>query len=249
MVNEVDVLIGKNAVLEALKAKRHINKIILASGMNLSGLTELLSLAKEQKVPVQKASKAKLDELAHSKKHQGVVAMVPPKEYTDYYQLVEDSLSESKEPLLIVLDEIEDPHNLGAVIRTAEAAGAQGVIIPKRRAVPLTKTVAKASAGALEYMPVARVNNLVQTIKDLKQRGFWIAGTDASGEQMHSEANLTGPLVIVIGSEGKGMGQLVKEHCDYVVKLPMYGKINSLNASVAAAVMIYEVLRQRQRQK
>ncbi|MGF7186330.1 23S rRNA (guanosine2251-2'-O)-methyltransferase [Desulfitispora alkaliphila] len=238
-----EILIGKNAVLEALKADREINKVMFSSDARLN---EINSRAKDKKIPVQKVSKSKLDQLSGNGKHQGVIAMVSPKEYIDFDQLVDKSFRESQEPILIILDELEDPHNFGAILRTAEAAGAQGVVIPKRRSVPLTQVVAKASAGALEYMPVARVSNLVNAIKELQQRGYWVVGTDASGSKTHTEVDLKGPIALVIGSEGKGMGRLVKETCDFVAKLPMRGSINSLNASVAAGVVIYEALRQRQ---
>lgn len=236
-----DVIAGRNPVLEALRAGRTINKILIASGSRTGNLKEIYNLAKQNKVPVQNVERKYLDKVAGDA-HQGIAAMASAKEYMDIDDLLD---SVTGEPFLILLDEINDPHNLGAIIRTADAAGAHGVIIPQRRSVQLTSTVAKASAGAVEHLPVSRVTNLVQTIKKLKERGIWVVGADMDGEDLHWNSRLDGPIALVIGGEGKGLGRLVKENCDTVVRLPMAGKVNSLNASVAAAILTYEVVRQR----
>ena len=201
-------------------------------------------MAKENKVILVEKEKRKMEEMAQTENYQGVIAMVPPYEYCELEDILQEAKRKQEEPFVLILDGIEDPHNLGAILRSVDAVGAHGVIIPKRRAVPLTDGVAKASAGAIEHVPVARVSNLVQVIEELKKQGIWIAGADLHGEYMHKQ-DLTGPLAIVVGSEGKGLGKLVRESCDYVVSIPMQGKINSLNASVATGVLLYEVYRQR----
>lgn len=245
MTTEEGLLAGKNSVLEALRAQQPINKIFVATGLNPGSIKNILALAKDNKIPVKQVDRKKLDEICESTNHQGVVAAVSPKEYTDFPQLVEDALAQTKNPVIVVLDEIADPHNLGAIIRSVEGLGGQGVIIPKHRAVPLTAGVNKVAAGTLSYVPVARVTNLVQALTYLKERGFWVVGTDAQGEQTAFAAKLDGPLAVVIGSEGKGMGRLIKESCDFVVSLPMQGQVNSLNASVATGIIMYEIVRQR----
>ncbi|MDW7675386.1 MAG: 23S rRNA (guanosine(2251)-2'-O)-methyltransferase RlmB [Bacillota bacterium] len=242
-------IVGKNAIMEALKARRQLNKIFLATGATSGALKDLLALAKAQKVPVKQVERRKLDEMCPDVKHQGIVASVPPMEYTDFHKLVEDSLAITNSPLLVMVDEIEDPHNLGAIIRSVEGLGGQGVIIPKHRAVPLTEGVNKAAAGTLSHVPVARVTNLVQAVDLLKEKGFWIAAADAKAAKLAYEVDLQGPLVLVIGGESKGVGRLLQESCDLIVRLPMEGKINSLNASVAAGILIYEIMRQRQAKK
>ncbi|MBM7853807.1 23S rRNA (guanosine2251-2'-O)-methyltransferase [Desulfohalotomaculum tongense] len=238
-----DIIIGRNAVREALRAGRSINKIMLASENKSGPVKEIIDLARENKVPVQNVDRKQLDKLAGGR-HQGVVAVAAAKDYADLDDMLEAAEKQGP-PFLILLDEINDPHNLGAIIRTADAAGVHGVIIPRRRSVQLTAAVAKASAGAVEHVPVARVTNLSQTIKKLQRRGIWVVGADMDGQQLHWDAPLDGPVALVIGGEGKGLGRLVKENCDMVVKLPMRGRINSLNASVAAALLAYEVVRQR----
>lgn len=240
-----EMIAGRNPVLEALRAGRTIKKIIIAKGTKPAGVQEIIKLAQDNKVPVQWAARQQLDELVAGARHQGVVAAAAAIAYAN----LEDLLSIDANPFLLLLDEIHDPHNLGAIIRTADAAGVQGVIIPKRRSAQLTTTVAKASAGAVEHMPVARVTNLVQTIKKLQQEGIWVVGADMDGQALHWESDLTGPLALVIGGENKGLGRLVKETCDFVVRLPMMGQLNSLNASVAAGVLIYEVVRQQMQGK
>ena len=243
---EADGLIeGRNAVTEALRAGTPIDKIFIARGETDKTLGHIASTARAAGVVVVEADRRKLDYMSATKAHQGVIALAAVREYAS----VEDILSAARErgeaPLLVVCDEISDPHNLGAIIRTAECAGAHGVIIPKRRSVGLTAVVGKASAGALEYMPVARVSNLVNTIKELKERGVWVCGTAADGDTSLCRADLKGPTAIVIGSEGDGMSRLVAESCDYKVSIPMRGSISSLNASAAAAILLYEAVRQR----
>lgn len=242
---ERGIIAGRNSVMEALKSQQQINKIFLADSATTTGITHIIALAKEQKIPVKRIEKKKLDEMSKTTKHQGIVATVPPKEYVDLAEMVENSLKTTSNPVLIALDEIEDPHNLGAIIRCVEGLGGQGVIIPKHRAVPLTEGVNKAAAGTLGYVPVARVTNLVQSLEQLKKQGFWVVGTDAKANTLADEVKLDGPLVVVIGGENKGIGRLVKENCDYLVRLPMQGKVNSLNASVACGIIMYEILRQR----
>ena len=237
-------IFGRNPVMEALKSNRTINKIWLAKGEQKGSVREIVALAKEKRIAVQMVERSKLDKMFPHENHQGVAASVASADYVAWQDIVDAARQKGEDPLLVILDELEDPHNLGAILRSVDAVGAHGVIIPKRRAVPLTDGVAKASAGAIEHVPVARVSNLVQVIEELKKQGIWIAGADLHGEYMHKQ-DLTGPLAIVVGSEGKGLGKLVRESCDYVVSIPMQGKINSLNASVATWVLLYEVYRQR----
>ena len=237
-------IFGRNPVMEALKSNRTINKIWLAKGEQKGSVREIVALAKEKRIAVQMVERSKLDKMFPHENHQGVAASVASADYVAWQDIVDAARQKGEDPLLVILDELEDPHNLGAILRSVDAVGAHGVIIPKIRAVPLTDGVAKASAGAIEHVPVARVSNLVQVIEELKKQGIWIAGADLHGEYMHKQ-DLTGPLAIVVGSEGKGLGKLVRESCDYVVSIPMQGKINSLNASVATGVLLYEVYRQR----
>ena len=236
---------GRNAVTEALKSGRTINKLFLADGDVDKTLGRLAAQAKDAGAVVVRIDRRKLNEMSPTGAHQGVIASVAAHEYAT----VEDMLALAEErgeaPLLVICDELSDPHNLGAIIRTAECAGAHGVIIPKRRSVGLTAVVGKASAGAIEYMPVARVSNLAATMRDLKQRGIWIYGTAAEGASELHRTDLTGPAAIVIGNEGVGMSRIVAENCDFKVSIPMKGKISSLNASAAAAILLYEALRQR----
>lgn len=236
---------GKNPVLEALRASRPINKIWVAENSVQGAMKELLQLAKENRIVVQFAPKKKLDQLAEGVAHQGVLASVAAYQYADLDDLFDRAQEKGEDPFFLILDEIEDPHNLGSILRTADATGVHGVIIPKRRAVGLTATVAKASAGAVEYVPVARVTNIAQTIDELKERGVWIAGTDASAKEDYRQASFGLPLGLVIGSEGKGIGRLILKKCDFTIKLPLAGRVTSLNASVAASVLMYEVFRRR----
>jgi len=239
-----EIVYGRNAVWELLQAGKPVNKILFQTEGTGGKFQDLISQAKAQKIPFQFVDKAALDRLTEKAKHQGVLAYVSPREYAEVEDILALARAKGEDPLILVLDEVEDPHNLGALIRTADAAGVHGVIIPKRRSVALTSTVAKTSAGAVEHVLVARVTNLVQTLKDLQKEGCWITGAEAGGREVY-QADLTGPRVLVVGSEGKGLSRLVKETCDEIVSLPMQGKINSLNASVAGSILMYEVVRQR----
>ncbi len=239
-----EYIIGKNPVTEALKSGREINKILIAEGSQRGVMQQITQLAKEAKVLVQFVPKKKIDQITDGN-HQGVLAYVAAYEYAELDDLFSAAERKSEPPFFLLLDEIEDPHNLGSIMRTADAVGAHGIIIPKRRAVGLTATVAKASTGAIEYVPVVRVTNMARTIDDLKERGVWIAGTDALGKDDYRRLDGTMPLGLVIGSEGKGMGRLIRDKCDFLIHLPMAGKVTSLNASVAAALLMYEVYRKR----
>jgi 23S rRNA (guanosine2251-2'-O)-methyltransferase len=240
-----EILIGKNPVLEALRSGRDINKILIAEGALKGQTGQIIELSKEAGVIVQFAPRKKLDQLSDGN-HQGIVAYVAAYQYAELDDLFQRAKERDQDPFFILLDEIEDPHNLGSILRTADAAGAHGVIIPKRRAVGLTATVAKASTGAIEYVPVVRVTNMARTIEELKEKGVWIFGTDASGKTDYREMDATMPLGLVIGSEGKGISRLVREKCDFLIRLPMVGKVTSLNASVAGSLLMFEVLRKRQ---
>lgn len=237
-------IFGRNPVLELLKSDRSVNKILVSKGNQKKIIRDIIDLTKEKKIPLQQVEKEKLDKLVPGEKHQGVVALVAATDYVDWEDILKVAQEKGEEPFIIILDGIEDPHNLGAVLRTVDAVGAHGVIIPKRRAVPLTEGVAKAAAGAVEYVPVARVPNINQVIGLLKEKGCWVVGAEMEGTSLYKQ-DLKGPIVLVIGSEGKGLSRLVKENCDFLVSLPMNGQINSLNASVAAGILMYEILRQR----
>lgn len=239
-----DYIIGKNPVIEALKSERDVNKILIAEGSQTGQMQQVIGLAKAQNVIVQFVPRKKIDQLVEGN-HQGVVAQVAAYQYAELDDLFKAAEEKGETPFFLLLDEIEDPHNLGSIMRTADSAGAHGIIIPKRRAVGLTATVAKASTGAIEYVPVVRVTNMANTIDELKERGLWIAGTDANGKQDFRSLDGTMPLGLVIGSEGKGMGRLIRDKCDFLVSLPMKGHVTSLNASVAAALLMYEVYRKR----
>lgn len=244
-----DVLVGRNAVTEALKSGRGINKLWIASGDREGSVAEIAALAKELGIVVQYVERAKIEALAGGHRHQGVLAYVAPVPYAELEDILKAAEAKGEAPFLVLLDELEDPHNLGALLRTADATGVHGILIPKRRSVSLNATVAKTSAGAVEYVPVARIGNIAQTLKKLKEKGFWVAGADMDGEKAYYEADLTGPLVLVVGSEGKGMSRLTKEACDFIVRMPMVGRINSLNASVAGSILMYESMRQRLQKK
>lgn len=233
-----DQIEGRQPIREALLANRPINKLFLAKGAK--DLGSIFDLARERGVVVEWSERSRLDRLSQGRVHQGAIAFVAPYDYAELDELLVD-----KEPLILLLDGIEDPHNLGSLLRTAESVGASGAVIPKRRAAPITPTVEKSAAGALAHLPVARVSNLAQTIDLLKERGIWVVGCDMDGEQTLWEANLTGPLAVVVGSEGAGVSRLIRQKCDFIVNLPMRGKIGSLNASVAGGIVLYEVLRQR----
>ena len=243
---EADGIIeGRNAVIEALRAGTAIDKIYLAKGEQDKTLGHIASRAREAGVVVVEADRRKLDGMSRTHSHQGVIALAALREYVSVESLLENAYQKGEKPLLVVCDEISDPHNLGAIIRTAECAGAHGVIIPKRRSAGLTAIVAKTSAGAVSHMPVARVPNIAALLKDLKKQGVWVFGTAAGGNTTLYDADLKGPAAIVIGSEGDGMTRLVTENCDFLVSIPMKGRINSLNASAAAAILLYEAVRQR----
>ena len=243
---EADGIIeGRNAVVEALRAGVSIDKIFIARGETDAALGHIASTAREKGVVVVEADRRKLDGMSRTHAHQGVIAMAAVREYAGVDDILNAARERGEPPLVVVCDEISDPHNLGAIIRTAECAGAHGVIIPKRRSAGLTAIVGKTSAGAVAHLPVARVANLTALLKELKDAGLWIFGADAAGDRPLYEADLKGPAAIVIGSEGRGMGRLVAEQCDFRVSIPMKGKINSLNASAAAAVLLYEAVRQR----
>lgn len=239
-----DIVYGRNSVGELLKANKPINKVLFQSEGTGTNFRELVEAVRERKIPFQFVEKSALDRLTAHAKHQGVMAYVAPREYATVEDILDLARSKGEDPFILVLDEVEDPHNLGALIRTVDAVGAHGVIIPKRRSVGLTGTVAKTSAGAVEHVLVARETNLVQTLKELKEAGCWVAGAETGGTEAFA-TDLTGPRVLVIGSEGKGISRLVREACDEIVSLPMKGRINSLNASVAGSILLYEVLRQR----
>ena len=242
------VIYGRNAVLEAFRSGKTIDRLYVQEGVADGTLQSILRTAKKTDAVINFVNKDRLNKYAEGDKHQGVVAMAAAYNYAE----VEDILNAAKEkgepPFIVVLDDIEDPHNLGAIIRTANQAGAHGVIIPKRHAVGLTATVARTSAGAINYTPVAKVTNISRTIEGLKEKGIWFACADMSGELMYN-CNLTGAIGLVIGSEGSGVSRLVKEKCDFVVKIPMFGQVDSLNASVAAGVLSYEIVRQRMNTK
>lgn len=246
MEAEADGIIeGRNAVIEALRSGTAIDKIYIARGETDATLGHIASTAREKGVVVVEADRRKLDGLSRTHAHQGVIAMAAVREYVSVDEILAAAREKGEAPLLVVCDELSDPHNLGAVIRTAECAGAHGVIIPKRRSAGLTAVVAKTSAGAVSHVPVARVANLPSLLKELKKEGIWVFGTAADGDTSLYDADLKGPAAIVIGSEGDGMGRLVAENCDFKVSIPMRGKLNSLNASAAAAILLYEAVRQR----
>lgn len=239
-----EYIIGKNPVIEALKSNRDINKILIAEGSQRGQMQQITQLARESNVIVQFVPKKKIDQVTDGN-HQGVLAYIAAYQYAEMDDLFAAAEKNNEPPFFLLLDEIEDPHNLGSIMRTADAVGAHGIIIPKRRAVGLTATVAKASTGAIEYIPVVRVTNMARTIDELKDRGVWIAGTDATGSDDYRRMDGSLPLGLVIGSEGKGMGRLIREKCDFLIHLPMVGKVTSLNASVAASVLMYEIYRKR----
>lgn len=237
------LIIGRNPVMEAIKAGRTINKIEMQKDGEGS-IKKIASLAREKGIQIQYVDKIVLDKLVPGRPHQGIAAFMAAHDYVDVDDILQAAADKGEDPLVVILDGLEDPHNLGAVLRSADGSGAHGVIIPSRRAVALTETVAKASAGAIEYVPVAKVSNLAQTIEQLKEKGLWIASVDMDGVN-YSDASLSGPLALVIGGEGSGVSRLIREKSDFIVSIPMKGKVNSLNASNAAAIMLYEAVRQR----
>ena len=239
------ILEGRNAVTEALKSGRTIDKVFIADGDTDRSLARLAAQAKEAGAVVISVDRRKLDQMSVTRAHQGIIAQAAAHDYAQLDDIFKAAEERGEAPLIVVCDELSDPHNLGAILRSAECAGAHGVVIPKRRSVALTPVVAKASAGAVEYMPVVRVANICNTLKEMQSRGVWVYGTAADGEKEIYDADLKGGTAIVIGNEGVGMGRLVRETCDVLVRVPMKGKISSLNASAAAAILLYEAVRQR----
>lgn len=235
---------GRNAVLEAFRSGKSIDKLFVLDGCMDGPVKTITREAKKHDTIINYVTKERLDQLSETKKHQGVIAMAAAYEYAEVEDILARAREKGEPPFLVLLDGIEDPHNLGAIIRTANLAGAHGVIIPKRRAVGLTAVVAKTSAGALNYTPVAKVTNLTQTIKELKKEGIWFVAADMGGETMYN-LDLKGPIGMVIGNEGEGISKLVRENCDFIASIPMKGEIDSLNASVAAGVLAFEIVRQR----
>lgn len=234
---------GRNPVLEVLKTGREVEKIYIQKGELQGSIKKIIGIAKEKNIVVQQVDKNKLDSLAKGVAHQGVVALVSSYEYSDVEDILAKAREKNEPPFILILDGIEDPHNLGAIIRTAECAGVHGIIIPKRRSAQVNETVYKSSAGAVEHMLVTKVSNINTTIDELKEKGLWIYGADMDGD-LYFNISFKGPVALVIGSEGKGISRLTKEKCDYLVKIPMIGEITSLNASNAAAILMYEVVRQ-----
>ncbi len=240
-----DLIEGRNAVIEALKSDRTIEQILIAKGDIEGSVNLIIGLAKEKKIVIKEVDRKKLDGMSVSKAHQGVIAIVTPYKYFQVDDILDYADEKGEKPFLIILDEIEDPHNFGAIIRSAEVCGAHGIIIPKRRNVGITPVVYKSSAGAVEHMKIAKVTNINTVIDELKEKGIWIYGADMEGESYCFEIDFKGALALVIGSEGKGLSKLTKNKCDVLTKIPMVGNINSLNASVAGGILMYEVLKQR----
>ena len=240
-----DQIEGTNSVIALLESKKDINKILIAKGEKHGSIHKIIAMAKEQKVIIKEVEKNKLQQLSQTENAQGVIAIVPPFQYSEVDEILEEAKKRKEDPFILILDGIEDPHNLGSIIRTAETAGVHGIIIPKRRSALVNSTVSKVSAGAVEYMKIAKVNNITETLKKLKQEGIWICGTDINTKIQYDKQDFTGPIAIIIGSEGFGISRLVKENCDFLVKIPMKGKVTSLNASVSTGIILYEALKQR----
>lgn len=236
---------GRNSVLELLNSERDINKIYIQKGEKHGSINKIIGLAKEKRIVIVEMEKTKMDSMSETHNHQGVIAIVPPFNYCSVDDILEYAKSKGEKAFILILDGIEDVHNLGSIIRTAETAGVHGIIIPKRRAASVNATVSKTSAGAVEHMKIARVNNLAETIRYLKESGLWIIGTDMDTQVDYNKQDYTGDIAIIIGSEGFGMSKIVKDNCDFLVKIPMKGKVTSLNASVSAGIVIYEALKQR----
>ena len=240
-----DQVEGRNAVLELLESGKDINKIFVEKGEKHGSIHKIIAIAKERRIIIVEKEKRQMQEMAQNQNYQGVIAIVPPFEYCEIEDILEEAENKNEDPFVLILDGIEDPHNLGSIIRTAETAGVHGIIIPKRRAAAVNSTVAKTSAGAVEYMKIARVNNISDAIDKLKRAGLWICGTDISTEKYYYNQDLTGPIGIVIGNEGNGMSEKVRKNCDFLVKIPMKGKVTSLNASVSTGIVVYEAVKQR----
>ena len=239
-----DQVEGRNAVLELLESGKDINKIFVEKGEKHGSIHKIIAIAKERRIIIVEKEKRQMQEMAQNQNYQGVIAIVPPFEYCEIEDILEEAEKRNEDPFVLILDGIEDPHNLGSIIRTAETSGVHGIIIPKRRAAAVNSTVAKTSAGAVEYMKIARVTNISDAIDKLKRAGLWICGTDINTEKYYNQ-DLTGPIGIVIGNEGSGMSEKVRKSCDFLVKIPMKGKVTSLNASVSTGIVIYEALKQR----
>ena len=240
-----DQVEGRNSVLELLESGKDINKIYITRGEKHGSINKIIAKAKERKIVIVEKDKRQMQEIAQTENYQGVIAIVPPFSYCEIEDILEEANRRKEDAFVIILDGIEDPHNLGSIIRTAETAGVHGIIIPKRRAASVNSTVNKASAGAVEHMKIARVNNISESIQKLKDAGLWICGTDVRTENYYYNQDLTGPLGIVIGNEGNGMSEKVRKNCDFLVKIPMKGKVTSLNASVSGGIVIYEAVKQR----
>lgn len=240
-----DQVEGRNSVLELLESGKDINKIFITKGEKHGSINKIIAKAKERKIIIVEKDKRKMNEMAQTPNYQGVIAIVPPFEYYEIQDILQEAKHKEEEPFVLILDGIEDPHNLGSIIRTAETAGVHGIIIPKRRSASVNSTVNKVSAGAVEYMKIARVTNITDAINELKKQGLWICGTDIQTETDYYRQNLKGPIGIVIGNEGTGMSDKVKKNCDFLVKIPMKGKVMSLNASVSTGIIVYEVVEQR----
>ena len=240
-----EIIAGRNAVFEALSSKRPVNKIFIKAGLQGGSLGKIIAAAQSAAIPVEYVQPEKLDRMAPGIRHQGIVALASPIAFSSLDTVLERAASRNEMPFLLLLDELQDPQNVGALIRSADAAGVHGVLLPRRRSCPLNMVVAKISAGAVNYVPVVQIGNIVQTLRSLKEQGFWVVGADMEGDSLYFETDLDRPLVLVVGAEGKGMGHLVKENCDMLVRIPMQGGVNSLNASAAGAILLYEVVRQR----
>ena len=240
-----EIVAGRNAVFETLTSGRPVNKIYIKAGLQGGSLGKIVAEAQKSTVLIEYVQPEKLDRLAPGIRHQGIVALTSPVTFSSLEAVLEQAAARNETPFLLLLDELQDPQNVGALIRSADAARVHGVLLPKRRSCPLNMVVAKISAGAVNYVPVVQIGNIVQTLRSLKEQGFWVIGADMDGESLYFDADLDRPLVLVIGAEGKGLGRLVKENCDMLVRIPMQGGVNSLNASAAGAILMYEVVRQR----
>ena len=240
-----DQVEGRNSVIELLESGKDVNKIYIQKGEKYGSINKIIAMAKDKRIVIVEKDKRQMDQMAQSQNYQGVIAIVPPFEYCEIEDILDYAKSKDDSPFVLILDGIEDTHNLGAIIRTAETAGVHGIIIPKRRAASVNSTVSKVSCGAAQYMKIARVNNITDSINKLKEAGLWICGTSIDTDKYYFDQDLKGPLGIVIGNEGKGMSSLVQKNCDFLVKIPMMGKVESLNASVSTGIVVYEALKQR----
>ena len=240
-----DQIEGRNSVIELLESKKDINKIFVTKGEKHGSINKIIAIAKERRIIIVEKDRRQMEQIAQTNNYQGVIAIVPPFEYCEIEDILEEAQNRNEDPFVLILDGIEDPHNLGSIIRTAETAGVHGIIIPKRRAASVNATVNKTSAGAVEHMKIARVTNISDSIQKLKDAGLWICGTDINTQTYYYNQDLTGPLGIVIGNEGSGMSEKVRKNCDFLVKIPMKGKVTSLNASVSTGIVVYEAVKQR----